>query len=145
MNSNTVRIESPRFGPLEVAPERVIEFPLPLSGFNGLQRFSLFHPEDSEPKYFILQSLDQPDIAFTVADPALLGFNYEIALSDAESESIDLKDPAEAAVIVLLIKDGDNVRANLNAPLIINLRTRKGLQHTFAKLDYQVTLRGSGA
>ncbi len=145
MSANVVRIESPRFGPLEVAAERVIDFPVPLSGFDGSRRYSLFHPEGGEPKYFILQSLDQPEVAFTVADPAQLGFNYEIALSDDEAAAISLAHPADAAVVVLLIKEGEGVRANLNAPLIINLRTRQGLQHTFARLDYQVTLRGPAA
>jgi flagellar assembly factor FliW len=43
-------------------------------------------------------------------------------------------------VVVMLTKEGPNqpVRANLNAPLIINLDTRRGLQHVFARLDFKV-------
>ena len=59
-----MKIESPRFGTLEVEPSRIIEFPKGLVGFENCRRFSLFHAEGGEPTYFILQSLDDPAIAF---------------------------------------------------------------------------------
>jgi flagellar assembly factor FliW len=147
MQNDTIRIESPRFGTLEVSPERVIEFPAGIPGFEDAKRFSLFHPEGDEPKYFVLQSLDIPDLALHVTDPSRLGFSYEISLSDEESAAIGMKDPSEAVVVVILAKEGvrtgPSMQANLNAPLIINLATRKGLQHVFSRLDYQITLRAT--
>lgn len=144
MQNDIIRIESPRFGTLEVSPERVIEFPAGLPGFEDAKRFSLFHPEGDDPKYFVLQSLDIPDLAFHVADPSRLGFTYEITLSDDESAAIGMKDPADAVVTVILAKTSGvagPLQANLNAPLVINLATRKGIQHVFSRLDYQITLR----
>lgn len=141
-----MRIDSPRFGTLEISPERVIEFPAGLPGFEEARRFSLFHPDGDGPRYFILQSLDMPELAFTVADPGQMGFNYEIELSDEEAATLAMTDPAQMAVVVMLLKpegEGGPVRANLNAPLIINLESRKGLQHLFARLDYQLTLRST--
>lgn len=147
MPNETIRIESPRFGTLEVSPERVIEFPSGIPGFEEAKRFSLFHPEGDEPKYFVLQSLDIPDLAFHVTDPSRLGFSYEISLSDEESAAIGMKDPSESVVVVILAKEGvragASLQANLNAPLIINLATRKGIQHVFSRLDYQITLRAT--
>jgi flagellar assembly factor FliW len=138
-----MKIESPRFGTLEVDPTKVIEFPRGLLGFEQCRRFSLFNPQDDDPKYFILQSLDEPDVAFHIADPARFGFSYDISLSDAEIAEIQLKDPAEAAVAVILSKPehASRISANLNAPLVINLASRLGLQHVFARLDYSVTLK----
>jgi flagellar assembly factor FliW len=141
MNMN---IDSPSSAVLDVAPERVIEFPIGLAGFESLRRYTLFHPESpagGQPRYFILQSLDDPAVSFSIADPALFGFNYEITLSDAESATIDLADPADAAVVVILVKDEGLLRANLQAPLVLNLRARRGIQHVFARLNYQVTLK----
>ncbi|HEX5394282.1 MAG TPA: flagellar assembly protein FliW [Rhodocyclaceae bacterium] len=147
MQNETIRIESPRFGTLEVSPERVIEFPAGVPGFEEAKRFSLFHPEGDDPKYFVMQSLDIPDLAFHVTDPSRLGFSYEITLSDEESAAIGMKDPSEAVVVVILAKEGIKVggplQANLNAPLIINMATRKGIQHVFSRLDYQITLRAT--
>lgn len=146
MPNSVTHIDSPRFGTLEISPERIIEFPAGLPGFDEMKRFSLFHPEGEDPKYFILQCVDHPEVAFNIADPARFGFTYEISLSDDEIALIGLDDPADATVVVLLVKEevvGQPLRANLQAPLILNLKTRKGLQHVFSRLDYQVTLKGS--
>lgn len=139
-----MNIDTPSSGSLDVAPERVIEFPAGLAGFEDLRRYSLFHPEAKAggmPSYFILQSLDDPAIAFNIADPAAFGFSYEITLSDGESAALDLADPAEAAVVVILVKENGQLRANLQAPLVLNLRTLRGIQHVFSRLNYQVTIK----
>lgn len=145
-----MNIDTPHSGTLEIAPDRIIEFPDGLAGFEDYRRYTLFHPETKDgevPRYFILQSLDDPLIAFNIADPSLFGFSYEIELSDKESATLDLADPAEAAVVVILVKDAlpgsdaGKVRANLKAPLVLNVRARRGIQHVFAGLDYQVALK----
>lgn len=143
MNMN---IEPSHAGALAVSADRIIEFPAGLPGFEAYRRFTLFHPESPEggpPRYFILQSLDDETVAFNIADPELFGFNYEITLSDAEAAALDLADPSEAAVVVMLVKESgsDELRANLKAPLVLNIRTRRGIQHVFARLNYQVTLK----
>jgi reactive intermediate/imine deaminase len=131
-----VRIDSPRFGSLEVSTDQVIEFPAGLPGFEALHRFSLLRNEGPELSYFILQSIDDPAIAFHVADPANFACDYEIVLTDAEVEMIGLTDPLDAAVVVMLIKDenvGLPLRIGINAPLVINVRTRRGVQHPLAR------------
>ncbi len=143
-----MNIDTPSAATLEVAPDRTIEFPAGLAGFEACRHYSLFHPETADgalPRYFILQSQDDPAIAFNIADPSLFGFNYEIILTDAESAALDLADPSEAAVVVILAKEApaEPLRANLQAPLVLNVRARRGIQHVFARLDYQVTLKSS--
>lgn len=145
MNMN---IDTPHPTSLAVDPDRIIEFPAGLPGFENFRRFTLFHPELVEgnaPRYFILQSLDDETIAFNIADPELFGFNYEINLSDEEAAALDLADSSEAAVVVVLVKDkiSGELRANLKAPLVLNIRTRRGIQHVFSHLNYQVTLKSS--
>jgi flagellar assembly factor FliW len=132
-----------------VEPERIIEFPRGLAGFETCKRFSLFHAEGGAPNFFILQSLDDAALAFHIADPGQLGFSYDIDLSDEEAADLALSDPARKvadsasalAVVVILSKEapGQPVRANLNGPLVINLDTRRGLQHVFLRLDYNVS------
>lgn len=147
-----MKIESPRFGTLEVEPSRIIEFPRGLVGLEECKRFSLFHPEGDKPSYFILQSMDDPALAFHIADPAQFGFAHEVILSDEEVADLALGDAgqrvvnsvadplAQVVVVVILSKESPEqpLRANLNSPLVINLETRRGLQHVFARLDYAV-------
>ena len=143
MNMN---IDTPTAGTLDVTPERTIEFPTGLAGFENLRRYSLFHSEnaaDGTPRYFILQSLDDPSVAFNIADPALFGFSYEIKLSDTEAAALELDSPAEAAVLVILVKTDGQLRANLQAPIVLNVRVWRGIQHVFSRLNYEVTLKSS--
>lgn len=126
-----MKIDSPRFGTLEITPERIVEFPAGLAGFESLRRFSLFHPEGGDGNFFILQSVEDPAVAFHLAAPARFGLAYEIELSDGEAALIGLDDPLDAVVAVMLIKDeaaSAPLRASQSAPLIINTRSRRGLQ-----------------
>ncbi|HWT54201.1 MAG TPA: flagellar assembly protein FliW [Rhodocyclaceae bacterium] len=138
----SIKIKSSRYGEIEVAEDKVIEFPQGLAGFESLRRFAFLHPESDSPKYYILQSMEDADVAFNVADPAVFGFNYEITLDEALSAVLDQPDTpaavADDAVLVILSKESDNapLRAVLKAPLILNLKTRRGIQHTFTRLDY---------
>jgi flagellar assembly factor FliW len=126
-----MNIESPRFGTITIDPTKLIEFPDGLPGFEDIRRFTLLHPETaSEPAYFILQAVDAPEVAFHVSDPARFDFTGEVVLSDEEAALIGLASADEAAIMVILKKDEFGcVQANLNAPLVLNLKTRKGLQH----------------
>lgn len=138
----SIKIKSSRYGEIEVAEDKVIEFPQGLAGFESLRRFAFLHPESDSPKYYILQSMEDADVAFNVADPAVFGFNYEITLDEALSAVLDQPDTpaavADDAVLVILSKENDSapLRAVLKAPLILNLKTRRGIQHTFTRLDY---------
>lgn len=128
-----MKIESPRFGTLEVSPDHIIEFPEGLPGFEQLRKFSLFYPEgQSDPATFlILQSVEDPAVAFDIANPAIFGYDYQIVLTDEQCALIGLTTPADAIIAVMLIKDpasGIPSSAGLHAPLIVNGRTRRALQ-----------------
>ena len=93
----------------------------------------------------MLQSLDDADVGFTVTTPDVLGLNYEFALSDAEVDDLQLTDPADVSVLLIVRRDGANpVHANVMAPLVINTATRRGLQKIIGKVDTSVTLKAVG-
>ncbi len=141
-----MKISSPVVGEIEVSPERVITFPAGLPGFEACRQFALLHPEGSEaPKLFMLQSLDEPEVAFTVTTPDIFGLNYEFTLNDSEVDDLQLTDPADATLLVIVRRDADNpVHANVMAPLVINTATRRGLQKIIGKVDTSVTLKAVG-
>lgn len=144
-----MKIESPVLGTVEVADEKIIDFPDGLSGFEHLSRFALVHDEDDAAReLFLLLSVDSPDVLFSVTDPANVAVHYELRLTDEESAAIGLDDPTQAAVLVILRRDESDgapesagLRANFMAPLIINLDTRRGLQKVMSRVDCEVTLR----
>lgn len=144
-----MKIESPQFGALEIDPAKTIEFPRGLPGFEQCHRFSLLHEAGgASPIVYTMQSLDDPAVAFSISDPALFGFHYQLTLSDEEATLIQLRSPDEAAVAVILRRSGTPgaapgaaVSANVMAPLIINTRTRRALQQVIARVGFDVTFR----
>ena len=114
-----IKIESTRFGPVEVADEAVIEFPTGLIGLAG-SRYTLILREESRP-FLWLQSLDDPSLAMPVTQPGNFFRSYVVEISDSEADRIGVSDPSQAAVYVT-VRATDKIEdfsANLRAPILI--------------------------
>lgn len=139
-----MKVDTYLFGAVEVDSEKVITFPNGLVAFESSKRFTLVHEEDKgAPVSFTLQSMDDPMLAFQVVDAGALGFNYELALTDAESALLGSPQEGEVAVMQVLFKEGNAAAAitpNLRAPLLINTKTRVGLQKVMETFRPNITL-----
>lgn len=149
-----MKIDTTRFGELEINPDTILTFPRGLPGFEGCGRYQLLHEDKAGPVVFYLQSLDDPAVAFSIVDPALFGFNYELTLSDDEAALLQAENPAELAVVLMVYKPfgaaderavfQGGVSANINGPLVLNLGKKLGLQKVLVGPQYDITLRDSG-
>ncbi len=127
---DTARVEvRTRFGTLPVPQENLITFPEGLPGFEGLDRFALFHDDDNQ-SVFYLQSVDDPMVRLPVTSPHWFQVDYRIALDDAEERCLQLEPSDEIAVLVTVADtDGDpNLRINFQGPIIVNLDKRLAIQ-----------------
>lgn len=127
-----MKIDIAKFGlnDVPVNPDAVFSFPQGLLGFEDARRFTLFH-EEGQPTVFWLQSLDDPQLAFSVVSPEAIDVQYEMVLSEEDCALIDLKDPADVVVIVILYReeaDNGKIAANTRSPLVLNTRSRLGMQ-----------------
>lgn len=127
-----MKIDIAKFGLTDVPvnPDAVFSFPQGLVGFEDARRFTLFH-EEGKPTVFWLQSLDDPQLAFSVVPPESIDVQYEMELSDEDCALLELKDPAEATVVVILYReaaDNGRIAANTRSPLVLNTRSRIGMQ-----------------
>jgi len=120
-------IATTRFGRLEVNEERIISFPKGLLGFPQFQRFALIQTGE-ENYFFWLQSVDEPSLAFVVADPAIFFKDYDFALKEETQQEIELTDAGFAQVFVICNKVNDWLTGNLQGPLVINAQNRVGTQ-----------------
>lgn len=147
-----MNIESPVLGQVSIADDKVIEFPEGLPGFETCTRFALLHDEAGGSGLFMLHSVDEPDLIFSVTGPENLGVNYEFSLTDEEAAMLQLDKPEDAVVAVILRKEDSapaspastGMRANFMAPLVINVEARRGLQKIINRLGCDVTLRAMG-
>ena len=124
-----IKVKTTRFGEIEVKQEDLIELPSGLIGFPELKRYVLLdHDKDSPFKW--LQSLDDGAIAFVLVNPLLFKPDYTVEVTEAEVTDLDLKneDDAVISVIITIPSNPQNMTANLKAPLVFNLKNRRGKQ-----------------
>lgn len=121
-----IRFETIRFGTLEVEEDRIISFPEGIPGFSELRRYVLLDYKDTPLKW--LQAVDDPEVAFIVAEPVLVSPDYSISIDDAVKNRIQLHNEEDLAVLLILRVEDGNLIANLNGPLLINAGAMKGIQ-----------------
>ena len=133
------------FGSIEVSPEKIINFPKGLVGFEQCTRFILAHEEvGDQPASYTLQSLDEPALALQIVDPTTLGFNYELNLTGDENALLGSPAPQDVVVMQVLFKQEEGgkvtITPSLRAPLVINTKERVGLQKVMENLHSNIVL-----
>jgi flagellar assembly factor FliW len=122
-------VETTRFGTLNVDPETVITLPRGLIGFPSARRFVLLGHAPGHP-FRWLQSVDDPTLGFVVVDPNLFFPDYEIEISDLESELLGIRHAGEAMVLTLVTirSASQEITTNLLGPVVIGTRSLCGAQ-----------------
>lgn len=135
----TTTLDLPRFGEFTFAESEIIEFPWGIPGFSNLRRFVAIQL-DEQPHFVWLQSLDDLGVALPTGDPWLIFPDYDPKLPPYATTALELKSPEDFAVlcIVVVTPGAEDMSMNLLAPVIINLKTRRGRQITLDGSDYAV-------
>ncbi len=128
-----IRLNTSRFGELEVREEKIIHFPSGLVGLPDMNRFFIIDHKDTPLKW--LQSVDDPDIAFIVMSPAQIAGEYRLDLDKSVRQYIQLENEDDLAVLVTMRVKGEDVIANFQGPLVINSRAMKGVQVVLDRPD----------
>ena len=114
--------------------DNVIKFPQGLIGLSEQTQLQLFHETtQDEPVVHWLQSTADTDFSMSVISPSTLGMEYEIEFSDDELKSLQLDNPADALILLVVYKQADennNIKVVTTAPIIINAEKNLGLQKT---------------
>ncbi|MFW7377886.1 MAG: flagellar assembly protein FliW [Oligoflexus sp.] len=132
-----IKVKTTRFNEIEVDGKDVIELPSGLIGFPELKKYVLLdHDKDSPFKW--LQSLDDGAIAFVLINPLLFKPDYTVEVNEAEVSdlSLEAEEDAVISVIITMPSDPQKMTANLKAPLVFNLKNRKGRQVILNNSEY---------
>ena len=123
-------IRTSRFGEIEVSEESLLTFPSGIVGFPAVQQFVVLDVAD-DCQYQWFQAIEEPDLAFIIIDVHLLAPTFQAEVSDEGLAELEITqtDPVQImAVVTIPSGHPEQATANLRAPLVVNLRTRKGKQ-----------------
>ena len=132
-----MKIQTVRFGEVEIEKERIFKFVITIIGFNELQDFVILDlNKDNFFKW--LQSVEDPSLAFPIVSVFSMNVDYSIDIPDNVVEMLKIKNVESLLVMNIASIPQNNPQGttlNLLAPLIFNLEE---------SLAGQVILSGSG-
>lgn len=122
-------LQSGRFGRLTYDERDVILLPEGLVGLPALKRWILLDMERSLPLKW-LQSLDDGDFGLPVTAPGYYAEDYDIRPPATALSVLRAGESVELVVLIITTvhAGGTKLTGNLAAPLLIEPRTRKGVQ-----------------
>lgn len=140
-----MHIDSRVFGEIDIDDDKIIRFEDGVIGFEEYHNYALIYDEEKRKNtkggIMWLQCMDEPDLAFPVADPLHIYPGYNPVVEDEWLASIgEFKDVDDIFLLSILTVPSDitKVTANLKAPLIINTITRKACQTIVNNEEYEI-------
>ncbi len=132
-----MKINTLRFGEIEIEDSRIFDFELPIIGFNELRKFVILDlKKDNFFKW--LQSIEDPALAFPIVSVFSMDVDYTIDLSDEAVDKLKITSVDDILVMNIASIPQENPQGttiNLLAPIIFNLKEN---------IAGQVILSGSG-
>ncbi|MBF0329465.1 MAG: flagellar assembly protein FliW [Nitrospirae bacterium] len=130
-----MRVNTARFGTLNIEDDRIISFPKGIEGLSSLKRFFLIGFEN---RILWLHSIDDPNLAFMATDPFIFFPDYSFSLTDAAEALLKIENVKDICVLTFLSfnKNTNIVEANLKEPVIINANGKKGTKIEVANKPY---------
>ncbi len=139
-----MKINTSRFGEVEIDDSSVITFIKGIPGFPDEKRYVLLpHREDSP--FMWLQSIDNPELAFLVINPFEINQDYAYEIPDQVQEELKISDPEQVQTLAMVTvrKEGEKpvITVNLLGPLVINIEEMVASQLVLDPKQYDVQHR----
>ncbi|MFD7524835.1 flagellar assembly protein FliW [Paenibacillus chitinolyticus] len=132
-------VQSTRFGQIEVLDEKLITFEAGIFGFEDYTRYVSLELNSEESVFYVLQSLEDADLAFIVAEPFLFVPTYEFELPELLKEQLGIKGEEDTKVFgIVTVRSQDNITMNLKAPIVINRNLKKAAQIVLESTGYSI-------
>ena len=128
-----------RFGEVTYEEEAVLTFPRGIPAFEDKHRWIIVGNEDNAVKW--LQSVDDGDLALPVTTPDAVRPDYNARIPEDELTLVGSTDPADLALLIVVsIPEAApwNMTANLRAPILLNLKSKKAVQVIALNEEYPI-------
>lgn len=141
-----MKVETTRFGTLEVQETAIVRVIGGILGFPEPQNYIFLEFEESSPfKWF--QCVDDPALAFVVIDARIIVQGYQVVFEPEDIEDLEIDESTDTLdrfillSVVTIGKDVSQITANLAGPIVINTRNNLAKQLVLPDSGYPVRQR----
>lgn len=131
-------IETRDFGKMDICEQGILEFKLPILGFENQKQFVILYDDEMGDSFAWLQSVTDKNTCFIIIDPAIVFEDYRPELPADILKKLEVSSN-DAALRCLMVVPNDISAAtvNLKSPLIIN-PTKKLAAQVVLDADYPI-------
>ena len=120
-----------RLGERQISSDAIIYFPRGLVGLEDKREFTLLSVRDDESPFLLLQCLTDPGLGLLVADPYSFIEDYDVKIENGDRKVLKVENIRQLAILVTVTIPQDkpeDTTLNLQGPIVINTKTKIGLQ-----------------
>ena len=135
-----MKIFTTRFGEIEIEEKDIIEFEYGIFGFEEYTKFTIFNIEENNP-LMLMQSIDEPSLAFVIISPYEFRREYKVELSDEEVKKLKIEKEDDVDIFTIVVVPHDNpdkMTDNMQGPIVINRKERQGKQVITNNPNYHI-------
>lgn len=115
-----MKFNTSRFGDIDVEEEEILNFVGPILGFSSEKKYILLMSSEESP-FRYLQSLENEDLTFVLADPFIFYPDYEFNIDQKWLDKLELLEKEDVEIkVIATLRRGSEFTINLKAPIIFN-------------------------
>ena len=115
------------FGEIEIDESNIITFVSPILGFDEYQKYVMLMDDQFGDGLAWLQSLENADVCFILANPKLLDIEYNPEFPAEIMKKID-NQYDEMWLIAVVADEIENTTVNLKSPVLVNTDGNRAVQ-----------------
>ena len=135
-----VKINTAKFGEIEVSKNTIFNFVSPIIGFKDLKEYTIVDYKPDSP-FKWLQSMEDLELAFPSTFCSFFGIDYQFDIPDEEANKLEIDSPDDIFVCNIVNIPSSNPQGatvNMLAPIVINLDNKKAMQVVLKNSQFEV-------
>lgn len=139
----TIKLNTAKFGEVEVDKSTIFEFISPIIGFKDLTNYTIIDYKPDSP-FKWLQSTEDMELAFPITLCSFFGIDYQFDIPDEEAEKLEITSGDDVFVCNIANIPSSNPQGatiNMLAPIVINIVNKKAMQIILKNTEFEVRKR----
>ncbi len=111
-------------------------------GLPGLEDFRLFYvePIPGNRLFCLLQSMEEEEVGLILVDPFPFFSDYNVDLLETDKRDLRLSSEKDMVIFTTVTVEGEQLCTNLAAPILINLKSKRGKQIVISQRTGQMRM-----